>query len=394
MLNKLLFKNQDVKQLIIAILGAFFGITFLVTSIHYLIKVNEFGEGNDILGPNTIIVQKKVSDANLLGMAKTDFSQENVDEIRKLPFIEMAKPVVSNDFNVYLETKDKTLPFKFGTEIFIQSVDPDFLDVKSKDWHWKEGDERVPIIMPREFLVMLNTFASAQGIPQVSEDLAKRIRFKLSLKSEDGRKQEGHYANIIGFTNSVSAILVPESFMEYGNVTFSDGTDPKITQLMISGKDGQFGKVEEYMEKFGLESRASQMDLSRLKSIVGTLFLVVIGISVIAVFVSCLVLIQYMQLLITRNIYAVRTLIRIGYHPKQLVQKFFQYFSIIFAVIITIAFLSFLGLKLWLDNMFASGGVYIETSLTLWSFGALVIAYLFFMLFSFMTARRGIFDEY
>ena len=42
MLNKLLFKNQDIKQLIIAVIGAFLGITFLITSIHYLIKVNEF----------------------------------------------------------------------------------------------------------------------------------------------------------------------------------------------------------------------------------------------------------------------------------------------------------------------------------------------------------------
>ena len=66
MLQKLLFRNQDRKQLIIAIVGAFMGITFLITSIHYLIRVNEFGEGEEILGPNTIIVQKQVSNASML----------------------------------------------------------------------------------------------------------------------------------------------------------------------------------------------------------------------------------------------------------------------------------------------------------------------------------------
>lgn len=59
MLNKLLFRNQDRKQLIIAMIGSLLGITFLITSIHYLIKVNQFGEGTEILGPNTIIVQKR-----------------------------------------------------------------------------------------------------------------------------------------------------------------------------------------------------------------------------------------------------------------------------------------------------------------------------------------------
>ena len=392
MLNKLLFRNQDKRQLVIAMIGAFLGITFLVTSIHYLIKVNEFGEGNDILGPNTIIVQKKVSDANLFGMSNTDFSKDAMEEIRSLPFIKMTKPVIST--SLYFETNDRTLSIKFGTDVFVQSVDPDFLDVKSEKWEWNENSPHVPIILPRQFLVMLNTYASSKGIPQVSEDIAKRLRFKLTLSNEDGSAKESQDAYIVGFTNSVASILVPEEYMNYANSKYSPNEEQKITQLMISSKDGQFGKVEEYMNKHGLESAETEMDLGRLKSIVGTLFLVVIGISTIAVFVSCLVLIQYMQLLITRNLYQVRTLMRIGYHPNHLVKKFFIYFSIIFAIVIAIAYISFVILKIWLDNMFSSGGVYIDTKLTMWSFGALVLAYAFFMFSSFLTARKSIFSEY
>ena len=394
MLNKILFRNQDKKQLIIAMIGSFFGITFLVTSIHYLIRVSEFGEGNDILGPNTIIASKKVTDANILGLAKTDFDPEELVEIRKLSFIEEVKPVISNNFDVYFETKDEKLPVPFGTDVFIQSVDTAFLDVKASNWDWQEGDESVPIIMPRDFIVMLNTFASAQGIGQVSEDLAKKIRFKLSVSTEDRKKREAHYAHIIGFTSSVSAILVPESFMEYGNANFSDGSEQKITQIMISGKEGQFGKVEAYMTENGLESRESQMAIGRLKSIIGTLFLVVLGISVIAVFVSGLVLIQYMQLLITRNVYEVRTLIRIGYHPNEIIKKFFMYFMIIFGIVLAVGLTSFLILKVFLDGMFESGGIYIGTEMTMWSFGALILAYFLFTLSSFLTARKGIYHEY
>ncbi len=394
MLNKLLFRNQDKKQLIIAMIGAFFGITFLVTSIHYLIKVSEFGEGSEILGPNTIIVQKRVTDANILGMSSTDFSKEAVEELEKLSFIEEVKPVVSNNFDVYFETKDDKLPMKFGTDVFIQTVDPAFLDVKSKDWKWQEGDESLPIIMPRDFIVMLNTFASAQGIPQVSEDLAKKIRFKISIRNKERTKSEWHYAHIIGFTSSVSAILVPETFMKHGNDNYSDGTEQKITQLMISGKEGQFGKVEEYMTENGLESRESQMAVSRLKSIVGTLVLVVLGVSVIAVFVSGLVLLQYMQLLITRNMYEVRTLMRIGYHPNNIVGKFFVYFMIIFGIVIAVGFTSFLIIKVFLDEMFESGGIYIGEEMTMWSISALLIAYLSFTISSFLTARKGIYNEY
>ena len=393
MLNKLLFRNQDKGQLVIAMIGAFLGITFLVTSIHYLIKVNEFGEGSDILGPNTIIIQRQVTNESLFGLTKTDFGPDGLEEIRKLPFIKMAKPVVSSD--LYFKTNDRTLPFTFGTDVFVQTVDKEFLGVKTDKWHWEEGAESVPIILPRQYLIMLNTYASSKKIPQVSEEQAMKIRFQLSLSSKDGSVTEEHLdAYIVGFTSAVPSILVPEEFMTYHTQKFRADEEKNITQLMISSKDGQFGKVEEYMKAHGLESAKSEMDISRLKSIVETLFLVVIGISIIAVFASCLVLIQYMQLLITRNIYEVRTLIRIGYHPKDLIKKFFVYFSIIFAIVIVIGFVSFMMLKVWLDGMFESGGVYIGNSLTLWSFGALAIAYFVFMLSSFLTARKGIYNEY
>lgn len=393
MIRKLLFKNQDSKQLIIAMIGAFMGITFLVTSIHYLIRVNEFGEGEEILGPNTIIVQKKVSNASLLQLARTDFSKAEIEKMKAEPFIIDVKPVVANNFSVSFQTDDELVPY-FRSDVFIQTLDKEFLDIESEDWEWNEGDSVVPIIMPRDFLVMLNTFMSAKGIPQVSDDLAMDINFKFTLESKDKNRKEWVDAKIIGFTNVVAAILVPENFMSYGNSNFSDGSEQKITQVMISGKESEFGLVEELLEKKGLESKDSQMVIGRLKSMIGTLFLVVLGISVIAVFVSGLVLIQYMQLLMSRNIYEVSTLMRIGYHPKILVKRFFLYFVKVFGIVALVGLSLFLVLKFWLDTMFAEGGLYIDTGITYESVSALALAYLLFALASYRSARKGIFKEF
>ncbi len=391
MLNKLLFRNQDKKQLIIAIVGAFMGITFLVTSVHYLIKVNEFGKGSDILGPNTIIVQKKVTNSSSLNLTKTDFTDREIEKIKSEPFIQDVRPVISNNFDVSFETADPMVP-RFRTDVFIQTVDPKFLDVKSSKWHWKEGDEFVPIIMPRDFLVMLNTFMSASGIPQISDELAMDIRFKFTLK--DDKNKEWVDARIIGFTNEVSSILVPESFMEYGNTKYTSGKEKKVTQIMISGKESEFGLVEDLLQKRGLESKNSQMVVGRLKSVVGTLFLVVLGISVIAVFVSGLVLIQYMQLLMSRNAYEVRTLLRIGFHPSIVIKSFFRYFIKIFGVVSGIALLIFFIFKFFLDTMFESGGLYIDTSISAVAIGSLVFTYLIFGFASYQTAKKGIFKQY
>lgn len=391
MLDKLLFKNQDRLQLVIAVIGSFLGVTFLVTSIHYLIKVQEFGEGADILGPNTIIVQKKVSNSGTLGLKATDFSELEIQKIQDMKFIKEVQPVVSNNFKIMFGTKDPMVP-PFSTDAFVQTIDPTFLDVEPEIWDWKEGDDFVPVIMPRDLFVMLNTFMSANGIPQVSDDVVKSINceFKLSYN----RKVEHLNCRVVGFTNQVSAILVPKSFMDYGTENFSDGTPQKITQILISGEENEFGLVEDMLDKRGLESRDSQMVVGRLKSIVGTLFIVIMSISIIAVLVSGLVLIQFMQLLMSKNAYEVRTLMRIGYHPKKIIRKFFLYFVRIFGIITAVGFGAFMLLKFILDAVFASGGVNIDTSITLTSILALIVAYGIFALASYLTAKKGIFNEY
>ncbi|MES2555064.1 MAG: hypothetical protein V4604_02885 [Bacteroidota bacterium] len=388
MVRKLLFRHQEKTQLVIAIIGAFLGMTFLLTSIHYLIKVNEFGEGAEILGPNTIIVQKKVSTSNTLNIAKSDFTMRELENLRKEPFIIDVQPVETNNFDVSFETADKLVP-RFRSDVFIQTVDPDFLDVKSDKWKWKEGDSIVPIIMPRDFLVMLNTFMSASGIPQVSDELAMDIKFKFTLSNET--EKEWRNVRIIGFTNEVSSILVPQSFMRWANDKYGIDDNQRITQIMISGKESEFGLVEEMLKTKHLESRNGQMVIGRLKSMVGTLILIVLGISVIAVFVSGLVLIQYLQLLLSKNTYEVRTLLRLGYSPKLLTRHFFLYFTKVFGIVATLSLISFVLFKFWLDTLFEEGGLYIGTTFTATSIGSLVAAYGIFAFVSYLNAKKGIY---
>lgn len=392
MLNKILFKNQDKRQLIIAIMGSLLGITFLVTSIHYLIKVNEFGKGADILGPNTIIVQKKVTNSSTLNLTKTDFSKRELEKILAEPFVTDVKPVLSNNFDISFQTSDSLVPY-FRSDVFIQTVDKNFLDVNTDKWHWQETDAHVPIILPRDFLVMLNTFMSASGIPQVSEDLAKQVKFKFRMRNKEG-VLEYVDARIIGFTNEVASILVPETFMNFGNDRYGNGDESKITQIMISGKESEFGLVEDLLQKRGLESKSSQMVVGRLKSVVGTLILVVLGISVIAVFQSGLVLIQYLQLLLSKNAYEVKTLLRMGYDPNNLIRTFSFYFIKIFGLASSIGLAIFFVLKYFLDSMFEAGGLYIGTDLAYASVGSLLFAYLLFSLASFLNAKKGIMREY
>jgi hypothetical protein len=391
MLKKVLFQNQDKTQLFIAVLGSVIGMIFLISSIHYLIRVNEFGKGEEILGPNTMIIQKKVSNSSSLKITKNDFSNEEIERFKNETFVADAQAVICNNFNVLLLTDDPLVP-KFSSDVFLQTVNAKFLDVSSKNWTWKEGDTIVPIVMPRDFLVMLNTFMSASGIPQVSEDLAKDINFKLRISNET--KKDFITARIVGFTNEIPSLLVPESFMRYANKKYATVKENKITNVMISSKEGEFGEMEKFLEERGLESRKSQVVIGKLKSIVSTLFVVLLVISVVTVVVSGLVLIQYMQLLIANKQYQIRTLLRLGYNPNKIVQLFTRYLAVTFGFVSIIAFVLFLVEKLFVDELFEKGGIAINESLSVVSLISIIISFCIFVSISFLVAKRKIMSEF
>lgn len=391
MLKKVLFQNQDKTQLVIAVLGSVIGLLFLISSIHYLIRVNEFGKGEEILGPNTMIIQKKVSNSSSLNITKNDFSKEEIERFKNETFVDDAQAVICNNFNVLLLTDDPLVP-KFSSDVFLQTVNTKFLDVPDKNWKWKEGDTIVPMVMPRDFLVMLNTFMSASGIPQVSEDLAKDIKFKLRISNDS--KKDFISARIVGFTNEIPSLLVPESYMNYANQKYATAKENKITNVMISSKEGEFGKMEKFLEERGLESRKSQVVIGKLKSIISTLFLVLLVISVVAVVVSGLVLIQYMQLLIANNQYHIKTLLRLGYNPNKIVQLFTRYLAMTFGFVSLVAFVLFLIEKLFVDRLFEKGGIVINQTLSVSSIFSILISFCIFVFVSFIVAQRKILNEF
>lgn len=387
MIKKILFGYQNKSQLIIAMIGSFLGFTFLVTSIHYLIRVNEFGEGEEILGNNTMIIQKQINNYSSLKMTKNDFSEREIESIRNEKFTENIEPILSNNFDVSLQTDSELIPY-LRTDVFVQSVDNSFTKIDSTKWKWSPGDEFVPIVLPREFLVMLNTFASAKGIPPISDDLAKSVGFKFTLSSPG--KKEMEKVKIVGFTNEVSAILVPSSFMEYGNINFPKDEPAIITQLMLTVKEGLFGEFENYLKKRSLESKENSMVVGKLKSVAGTLFSILIGISVITVFLAGLVLVQYAQLLISRNEYEIRTLLRQGYSPKKIIQSILFYFIKVFAIISGASLVAFGIIKFFIDKLLDKGGIQIDSGFTFLSILAVIFAFGIYTIVNYFNAKRGV----
>lgn len=391
MISKLLFQGQNKKQLLIASLGLFLGILFLLISIHYWVKIQEIGKEGEVLGTNTLIVQKKVSNSSSLKLSKTDFSLNEILKIKSESFIKNVAPIKSNNFNVSFQTSDPLVPY-FRSDIFIQALDKEFLDIKIKNWTWDSEIDEVPMIMPREFLVMLNTFMSAKGIPQVSDELAKEIKFQFKIWNKN--KVKYFNVRIVGFTNEVSSVLVPMEFMDFSAANFGGEESQKVTQVIIQGKEGEFGLVEKLLIKRGLEPKKSQLIVGRLKSVVQTLFIVVLIIALTTLLLSSLILIQFLQLLVSRNSYNIQTLIRIGFDHKKMIKLFVKYLVLFFAAVSFFTILVFGLVKFSIDGLFQKGGLYLSDSFSFLSLFILFFVFLLFVISVYRTAKKEILKHY
>ena len=387
-MRQLFFKYQNKKQLTLALVGTFLGLFFLFTSLHFLHKIYTYGENSEMLSKNTIVIQKKVTSGPLLGLNNPEFSDEQIDEVRSMEFVESCDPIRSNTFDVVLSIDDPLIP-AFNSNIYVLSVHEDYLDVKTDHWDWDEGSKTLPIIMPRDFLMMMNNFLSASNIPQLSDDLVLDLKIDLNIGPRNYR--ETIHARIVGFTNELSSILVPEYFLNWANQKYGEKEKEVISQLVVKSKDGQFGLLENYLEEKEFESKKSQLLIAKLKSTLGVLLTIISAISLLAVFLSILVLIQYLQLIMTKNDYEIRTLLRLGHAPNQLIKVFLRYFMSLFSVVTVLSLLLFIPAKYYLQQIFISNGISLDSSLSIYLFLLVIFVFIVFALSIWLSTKKRIY---
>ena len=116
-------------------------------------------------GYDYIPVTKNISNENMA--SSHAFTEADIDEIKKQPFIDDAAPFLSNKF-VIKANGGATLPF--SSDIFLESINEKFIDTLPPSFSWKEGDNTIPVIIASDYLELYNTvFAPSKDLPQFSE---------------------------------------------------------------------------------------------------------------------------------------------------------------------------------------------------------------------------------
>lgn len=391
MLRKLLFRNSTNFQFVFATAGALIGLTALLLSFQLILDVRSFHSAEkELFGPNSVVIQKKVTKLTTIGMNSTEFTPEDIEALRNKEFITDVAPFQSADFKVGIsEVPGDGLPH-FYADMFFQAIPDRFMDV-DVDWSWNEKSEYIPIVLPRDFIMIINYgFAQSQGINQISEELLMAAR--LTIHIDGNGKKTTMMGRVVGFSQKISSILVPESFLEYANGIYSNGNIINPTRVFITTKDDSYGELEALMDEMNLDISQASIDVAKIKTII-TVVIGIFGVAALLIMLLSLMgFVQYSQLVLSKVSYEIKTLIRIGYSVKSIVMTFIVQMVLIFGIITlsSIGIMTLVNLfvvSTWLDE----NGIHLEKSGLLPSILLALVCFGLFISSNYLSVRKTIF---
>lgn len=356
LLKKLIKAAGGRVKMIMAIIGLSVATLLILFSVqlqaNYYDLLNAKNNQDSIT--NFLVINKVLNNETI---GNTSITDANVADFKKQSFVQEVSVITPSVFKASLQSNSERFPFY--TDISFESVPTSFIDVNTKDWSWSEDADFVPIIAPNMFLDFYNfQFAFSQNMPQLTPDIVKMIVFNVNVQTAIGTKQ--YKGKIVGFSNRITSLLVPQEFMTWGN-QFTTGKAAQPSRIIIKTKDPGNPVLVNYLEKNGYTTDADKTRFSKYRKIVDTVVSISWVTGAIMLSFALLIFTLFIQLTVTACKNEIALLITLGTAPRQLekflMKQFFPANIIIISIcIIIITTLQFFTAKWLLKlNMFISG---------------------------------------
>lgn len=279
-----------------------------------------FTSQDSFMKSNYVIVSKKVGAANTLSGRAGLFTNSEIDELSKQKFVNKIGRFTSTEYKVDAKMGINGQPI-LSSEIFFESVPDDFVDVPLHDWKYEEGSREVPIILPRTYINMYNFgFAQSHSLPKISEGLVGMIDFRIYIHG-NGRHDE-YKGRVIGFSGRLNTILVPQSFMNWSNSVYSNGTQSEPTRLLVEMVNPADENIAKYLDSKGLEVDDEKLQNEKTTYFLRLMVSVVMTVGAVISILSFYILMLSIYLLVQKNTSKLENLLLIGYSPLRVASPY------------------------------------------------------------------------
>lgn len=350
-LDKLLHLQFKRWQVLGFAISAFLGMAIVLVSVQFASDVIPLFTAKDgFMKPGQIEIMKRVNTVKTLSGSAPTFRKREIDDLRSQPFVKDLAVFTPCRYSVFATIGSPAIGFQFSTEMFFESVPDDYIDVNSDEWHYDEGSDEVPIILPKNYLDLYNFgFAGSRGMPTVSEGLVKMVSIDLMLRGERGERHlSGH---VVAFSRRLNTILVPQNFMEEMNRELSGDTDVAPSRVAVKLNNAADADMAEYLEDNNYTTGGDDLEASRTASFLRVIVVIVLIIGLIISALSFILLLLSLILVMQKHADKIDNLLLIGYSTTDVSKPYLRLAFIVSTVVLVLAFaVAFFSRKYYLQQ--------------------------------------------
>ena len=309
---RLLRKHISLFELTIFFVVNLIGMSVIVGGVQLYSDVKSVLTGESgLIGNDFLVVTRPVE---RVGSDGKRFTAEDIADFKAQEFVNDVGTFTSSQYEVY-----GSIMFggrKLSTMLFFESVPDNFIDIQPREWKYKKGDKSIPIILPRNYLNLYNFgFSSTQQLPQITEDVIKCVDLGIGLRGNG--LFDDYTGRVVGFSDRINTILVPEQFMLWANERYSDDTSEDATRLIIEVKDPTNPELNAYLKDNGYEIENKPAESSKAMYILKVCVVIIICVGVVFSLLSLIILTLSIYLLLQKNVSKLENLVLIGYKPER-----------------------------------------------------------------------------
>lgn len=320
MVWKLLRQHISVSQLAGFFLANLCGMIIVLLGIQFYRDVLPvFTQGDSFIKKDFVIVSKKVSTLGTLVGKSSTFSTGDIAEIEEQPFTKNVGSFLPSQFKVSAGMGMQGI--RMSTDMFFESVPDEFVDVKLDKWTFDPSSDVVPIIIPRNYLNLYNFgFAQSRNLPQLSEGVMGMVNLDIRIMGNGQVKQLK--GNIVGFSNRLNTILVPETFMSWANAAYGTGQKAEPSRLIVEVNNPTDERIAKFFQQKGYETEGNSLDAGKASWFLKVVIGIVLSVGLLISVLSFYILILSIYLLLQKNSTKLENLLLIGYSPARVARPY------------------------------------------------------------------------
>ena len=352
---KLLRQHISKGQLIGFAIANLIGLTIVLLAVQFYRDVRPvFNDEESFISKDYLIITRAVTGAGAMMGNNGEFSDGDISDLEQQPWCRQVGRFLNSDFAI-----DAQLGVGSGhamhTQFFFEAIPDEFLDIDPDEWGFNPDKPEVPVIISRDYLSLYNFgFASTQGMPRISEGQAEMIPLEFTLSGNGVRDHmPGH---IVGFSNRMNTVIVPEEFMQWANQRYGTGLEQHPQRLIVEVSTPGDVKIEQYMDEHHYEVAGDKMSSSKANYFLTVIRGIVIAVGIIISLLSFFVLMLSIYLLLQKNTRKLQDLLLLGYSPAQVSKHYILLVVVLNAAVLVLAIvLMLIGRMAYMDMIRAFG---------------------------------------